>query len=143
MNIKKNLPLFIIIIIVIAGVAFFGGWKLGKGKTSANHPAGFQQMGLGQKNNRQGGPNVGGLVNGEILSKDDKSLTVKLRDGGSKIIFYSDTTEVGKFVNGTSADLEIGKSVMINGKANSDGSLTAQSIQIRPIMASSTFSKQP
>ncbi|OIO07392.1 hypothetical protein CO115_00755 [Candidatus Falkowbacteria bacterium CG_4_9_14_3_um_filter_36_9] len=55
-----------------------------------------------------------------------------MRDGGSKIVFLSDSTSIGKTTDGTVADLEAGKQVTINGKDNSDGSVTAQSIQIRP-----------
>ena len=83
--------------------------------------------------------NQGGIVAGEVLSKDDKSLTVRLRDmaspegqAGSRIIFFSNATEVGKFVDGTSEDIEVGKTIVASGTANQDGSFSATSIQLRP-----------
>lgn len=128
---KKILPI-IIVLIIVGGGAFYGGMKYGE-STRQN----FAKQNLG---GQQMGGNIGGFqrirsngfTSGEIIAKDDKSITVKLPGGGSKIIFYSDSTEVGKFVNGASSDLEVGKTVIINGTANQDGSITAQSIQMRP-----------
>lgn len=148
---KKTLLITFVIAIIVAGGAFYAGMKYGQSKASASFTQGdfqnlrnlspeerqqrIQQMGaagIGIQDGRSGNRAGAGFATGEIISKDDKSITVKLRDGGSKIIFYSDTTEVSKFVNGTSNDLEIGKTVTVNGKANQDGSITAQSIQLRP-----------
>ncbi|MBU4332336.1 hypothetical protein KKD19_05810 [Patescibacteria group bacterium] len=43
--------------------------------------------------NRGGGT---ARLNGEIIDKDDVSITLKLEDGGSKLVFYSDATKILK-----------------------------------------------
>jgi hypothetical protein len=139
---KKHLPIFIIILIVVAGLSFYMGTK----SVSGNNPAvqtrtGAQGMRTGngfQRPNGQADPAAGGSINGEIISKDDQSLTIKLRDGGSKIIFFSPATEIAKSVSGTAEDLTAGANLMINGTTNSDGSVTARMIQLRPAEAVKT-----
>ncbi len=137
---KKILPI-IIAIVVIGGGAFYGGMKYGQ-STRQN----FVRQNLGgQQSSIVGGARLRqgfggqGFIAGEIISKDDpakdgagKSITVKLPDGSSKIIFYSGSTEISKSVSGTSNDLETGKTITVNGTANSDGSFTAETIQLRP-----------
>jgi hypothetical protein len=140
--VKKILPIILVILVVaiIFGVGgFYGGMKYAQSKTSSGNPSGqnFQNLTPEQRQqlsqNRAGrGGNGANFLSGEVISKDQQSLTIKMPDGSSKIVFYSDSTEVGKFVNGTPNDLEVGKTVTVNGAANQDGSIAAQSIQIRP-----------
>jgi hypothetical protein len=92
----------------------------------------MQQLGVTGYGSRTNDRSGLGFVFGEIIAKDDTSITIKFQDGSSRIVFYADSTEVGKFENGSLNDLEVGKSVTVTGKTNSDGSITAQSIQIRP-----------
>ncbi len=141
---KKILPIILVTVIVIGGGSFYAGIKYQENKTPA--PANFQDLRNLSPEERQqrmqqfgngarrapNGQSGASFINGDIISKDEQSITVKLRDGGSKIIFYSATTEIGKFTSGEQNDLEVGKMVSVNGSANSDGSITAQSIQIRP-----------
>ncbi len=140
---NKLITIVIAVAVVVGGGAFYGGMKYAQSQAPQRNAQGFQNLSPEERQQRirqfggSGGGNRGaggGFTSGEILSKDDKSITVKMRDGGSKIIFYSDTTEVGKFVNGAPSDLEVGKTVTINGSTNPDGSITAQSIQIRLAM---------
>lgn len=142
---KKCIAITIIAIIVVGAGAFYGGMQYNKSKLASqgllrggNNATGFQdgnRQSGGQGQNRQGiggaGRNGENFATGEIISKDDKSITVKNQDGSSKIIFFSDSTTVGKTVQGVASDLNTGEQVMANGKSNPDGSLAAQNIQIR------------
>ncbi len=94
------------------------------------------RQGTGQQDGRrvmQGGVGAGqGMILGEIISKDGTSITVKTKDGSSKVIYYSDSTDVNKSVESSKDELSSGQQVMVGGKSNSDGTVTAENIQIRP-----------
>jgi len=144
-TINISLPIFAATIIIVAGIAFYGGMKYDASKKQTGFPeADFQKTssGTGQRGtfnqnsktnegSRQQG-SMGDLVGGEILSKDDKSMILELQDGGSKIILFSTSTKITKSTEGTLEDLEIGENVTISGTTNTDGSITAKSIQLRP-----------
>jgi len=148
---NKFITIGVAAVIVVGGGAFYGGMKYAEGRSprgqfsradiqnlspeerqqrlqglGANAGAGFR-MGMGG-----GTGNRGGFVVGEIISKDDKSVTVKLNDGGSKIIFTSDSTKVTKSAEGSLADVQVGTQILANGTPNQDGSITAKTIQLSP-----------
>ncbi len=137
---NKNIMAPLIIAVVVGGVGFFGGMAYGKSKVTnafAGMRAQLNGAGVGggmMRGNRAQFAN-GGATNGEVIAKDDKSITIKIRDGGSKIVFFSDSTQVMKAVAGVASDLNVGEQVTALGTANADGSVSAQSIQIRPAMA--------
>lgn len=154
---KKIIPIIIAVIIVGAG-AFYAGMKYDQSKNpTANRNAGglanlsseerqtrLQQFGaIGQSGGTRGTQANGGFATGEIISKDEKSLTIKLQDGGSKIVFFSDSTQIMKSASGTSQDLANGEQVTVTGTANQDGSLSAQSIQLRPNAPETSNLPQP
>lgn len=128
---KKLLPI-IAAVVVVGGAGFYGGMAYGKGSAAPSAASvGAQAFGQGGNFSRRNGQ-AGGFVSGQIVGKDDKSITVGTADGGSKIVFVSGSTRVMKSSLGALTDLAIGESVTANGTANSDGSVTAQSVQLRP-----------
>jgi len=130
---NKIIVVFIAALVLVGAGAFYGGMVYGKNqpKQSMRNGTQIQAGQLGGQFNRAGRAGAN-FISGEIIAKDDKSITVKLPDGGSKIVFLSGTTQIMKSVDGSMTDLATGKNAMITGSANSDGSLTAQSIQLRP-----------
>lgn len=73
----------------------------------------------------------GGFVNGEIVTKDATSITVKDVTGSTKVVYFTGATTINKSVTGTASDLVVGQNVSTNGTANSDGSVAATNIQLR------------
>lgn len=128
---KNNIIVSVLATLVIAGgIGFYAGMKYSSSNTSTTQiTAGqFQRDGgVGR-----GGRSANGMTSGEILSRDATSLTIQMRDGGSRIIFLAGSTQVIKADPGTTTDLMSGEQITAIGGANADGSMTAQTIQIRP-----------
>jgi len=134
---KNNLSIMVAIILIAGAAGFYGGMKYGQTKQtvgSRQNPMNFQGRQFGNGSNvgaRNRGANGAGFINGEVIKKDDTSITVKLSDGGSKIVFLNASSSVMKSTAGSVTDLEVGKAVSVNGTLNSDGSVTAQMVQLR------------
>jgi len=150
---KKILLTGVILVVAVGACSFFGGMAYAKNsnKSLAGRNFNGQQFtanmaGAGQRaGNRAGG--AGGFISGQVVSQDDQSITVSIpvqqnstgsqnatgqTGGGSKIVFFSNSTQIMKTIEGSVSDIAVGSNLTITGAPNSDGSITAQTIQIRP-----------
>jgi hypothetical protein len=116
----------VVVIVALVGGIFYGKGSAAISATSARGPyASSTRSGFGRA------AAGGGFVSGQIISVDANSMTVSLANGNSQVIFYSSSTQVMKPTIVPASDLTAGTRVMIGGTSNSDGSLTAQSIQVQ------------
>lgn len=129
---KKNILIIVSIIAVGAG-SFYAGMAYSKKGNMANRPNFSNERLTADVSGQRMARNGAGILSGEIISKDDKSIIIKLRDGGSKIVFFTDNTNISKSTEGSLEDLGEGTEITVSGDSNQDGSVSAQSIQIRPI----------
>ena len=125
-----------IIIVAVAAlvVGLAGGFFIGKGSVSRSPYAQAGQNAAGGMRRGGGFQTGGGLITGNIISSTDNSITVQSRDGSSRIVFFGSSAEISKFAKGAASDLSVGQSVVVSGTSNSDGSINAQTIQVRPPM---------
>ncbi|MDD4412771.1 MAG: hypothetical protein PHR00_03960 [Patescibacteria group bacterium] len=132
---SKQLIIFIIIVLVVGAGCFYAGTKLNNNSRKqfpigqGNFNGQGNRVNAGQAKNK-----TSAMIGGEIVKKDDQSITIKLMDGGSKTVYFATSTQVAKSVDGTLADLSTGINVMVSGKTGTDGSVSAQYIQIRPAL---------
>lgn len=137
-KVKTNhVAVMALVMFVIAVVCSGVGYKIGGKISQVKRFAQFGQM--GQKDGqmprlRQG---FGGQVGqgrrhteGEILSVDDKGVTVKLADGSSKIVLFSDKTTFATSSTIDKSKIVVGGKVDIVGDPNTDGSVSAASVQL-------------
>lgn len=130
---KKNIIITILVAIIVGAGAFFGGMKYQQSHAAQAIPttARFGQRIAGQFGRRD----TNALSTfGKIISKDTNSLTIQLQDGSSKIINLSSSTKITKIDTITTSDLTQNSQVAVFGPVNADGSITAQNIQLNPIM---------
>lgn len=148
---NKSLVIGIVVVLVVGAGGFFGGIQYQKSKVSsfAGRGSGDVRGQFNQGDDHQSGQDgfrgrfsgQGRPVSGEIIGKDSESITVKLQDGGSKIVFISDTTTVAKTDEGSLNDLVEGTQVLVFGSENDDGSFTAENIQLNPEFGTDRFSQ--
>lgn len=132
---NKNIFLVFGLLILVGAGAFYGGMKYQEGQGGNNFVNGVRGGMMGRNGVGQNGARGGFRpVSGEIISADEKTITVKLQDGSSKIVLFSDKTTINKADVATKTDLKAGVKVAVFGTTNTDGSITAQNIQLNPLM---------
>lgn len=135
---KNNSVLITIVVAVVVGAAaFFGGMQYQRTMVAGSTLAGGYNPGgtmMGQRGSgRFGGAGGGRPVTGKIISQDASSITVQLIDGSSKIVNISGSTTFSKTSTASASDLKTGDTVAAFGTVNSDGSITAQNVQLNPM----------
>ncbi|MEI7750139.1 MAG: DUF5666 domain-containing protein [Candidatus Moraniibacteriota bacterium] len=140
---KNHKIAMIILVIVVGAGAFFGGMKYAESQRASQFAARGAGAGQGAGATGRAGMQRGGgagavqnggagdFAGGQVTAKDDTSITIKTRNGGSQIVFFAPSTTIDKSVVGAGSDLSVGQQVTANGKNNPDGSLAATTIQIR------------
>jgi hypothetical protein len=118
-----------ILLVAGLGAGFFGGMKYQQSQAGSTTQAGRLRGTFGS---RTGGNTNFQSVRGSIVNIDNNTLSVKLSDGSSKVVVLTDKTVYNKTSNGTKSDVSAGSNVMVIGTSNSDGSITAQNVQLNP-----------
>ncbi len=130
---KKNIIILIIVVIVVAAAGFYGGMLYGKqtaAKTAAAGAANRAGFTGTRGTTARTGAAGAGIANGQILAKTDNSLTIKLAAGGSEIVFLAPSSQIMQSSTTTIGNLNVGQNVMVSGTSNSDGSITARTVQV-------------
>ena len=134
---NKNIAIIIGAVVLVAASFYAGMSYASSQKPTRGGNGQFSQQG-GANGQRGMRGNGGGFISGEILSKDATGITVKMKDGGSKIVFVATSSEILKSVTGTLDDLSVGGQITVMGTQNQDGSVSAQTVQLRPQLPPST-----
>ena len=124
-----NKPIKIILGLIVAAGLFYGGVSYGQSVASATNggrTGSTSFTGTGSFSGRTGG----GATVGTVVSSDATSITIALKSG-SVVAFYSTSTPITKITSGSVGDITAGANITVLGTTNSDGSVTANSIQIR------------
>ena len=135
---KNNKIIAAVVVVVLLGASFYGGMVYGKSSTPARGAfaagaTGTFARGTGTAGARGGLGAGGGFTAGQVISNSGTSISIQQQNGSSsELVLLSPSTQILKSAAGTASDLTPGAEVTVTGTSNSDGSLSATSIQIRP-----------
>ena len=127
--------------LVVAIVFGGGGYYLGKQSAASATPTSGSGTFAGRTGGagRFGGGAGGGFTAGTIIATGNGSITIQMAAStsttattGTKIVLYDTNTQIAKTTAGSMSDLTTGQNVIVTGTTNSDGSVTATMIQLRP-----------
>ena len=126
---KKNLLLALTVIIALT-ISFWLGRLSGRGNANmalanrrqAGPMAVGQRQGFGNQNTQN-------QIIGQIDKITDNQLTIKLIDGGSRLLMLPSEAVITKTASATSADLVVGQSITASG-AEEGGVVLVKTLQI-------------
>jgi hypothetical protein len=134
---NKNLIIAVVVTAIIAGgIGFAGGRQVAEKRKvtqDGNMITGDQSDRTGRFGSPSKSPNRGirgGFVSGQIISRDATSMTVKLPDGNTRIVFLGANLEVTAYSSSTQAALVVGSHVRVSGETADAGALTARRVDI-------------
>jgi len=132
---KKNKIHIIWAIVVV--IALVGGFFWGKGMAASGATAGrgTGRFAFGSSTTgfagRGGFAAGGGFTAGQVTAVNGNSLMLQLANGNSENVFFSSSTQVIVPQPASISSIQPGAMVMVGGTQNSDGSVTASTIQVR------------
>lgn len=145
----------VVVLLAVAGGAFYGGMKVGQNQVINNpmeylgqgsaqgvqmfrgqfpegefpdQPGAFRELRGTVEPGRQGLGRLGGFSVDTVQSVEENVVTVS-RDEGLVRVLTTDTTLIQKYKSVSVDELEPGEMVIVSGSTNDDGSITARSIR--------------
>ena len=132
----KWIAIVVAAVVVVAAAAGFGGYtagtSAGRAQALAARTQFLQARGLG---GGQGGQGAGGqfnpnnFVNGQVKAINGNAIELSTATAVVTVDLGSNT-QILKMGAGSASDIQPGERITVQGTRNSDGSLTAQSVQI-------------
>lgn len=130
---KKQIVGIIILVILVAVGMFFAGRKF-EIKKAAQVPQSLNQESIENSQQvNQNRPERLDTALGEVTDKEDGIVALKLRDGSSKKVTFSEGVIVKKIVEGQVSDMTVGQQISVTGEDKEDGTLDAKNVLIRAV----------
>lgn len=138
---KKTWILAIIAVVVVGGGSFWGGMTYAQNSQASSASSRFAASGSFAGRSGAGGfaGAGGGATAGTVVQVGTGSFTVQLpyststtATTGTKLVLVNSVTQVDELESVPVSNIQVGQSVTVTGTSNSDGSVTASTVMVRP-----------